>query len=384
MLWEQVPDTLDGWCVKLAGPARDVRRCVSNVLTLSQVGYYYHPELEKAALFAPLASAADLACCKAAVARAVGPGHVRSAALGYKELTDPDGRWVKVAYSPVVRRLGELLNFFPGQYPGGLPNHPSPLAAMLSSGLVGAGLGWGVGTLAGKVLPPGYGDRLGRTGAVLGGLAGAAPGALWGLGNKSVGRGLNDPSLLSAPAGSDPVNYPSAANGLNAVVLPKPDKLELPGYIEEMEQPFKQAADAALAGLPLGAAYRAACEKAAYAYGTFGVAPTAYGRTPVDVNINAIGQTLYDIGASPELAGTTMSTLYAAQQMPDPAGRPGWATGRQLGELARNAVGDYGKGLLVGAALNQVVGTPYRASTYGAAAAALGVLGAAIPKLFGD
>ena len=50
--------------------------------------------------------------------------------------------WVKVAYSPTLHRAGELLNFFPGQYPGGVPNSPSPLAAMLTSGLLGAGLGW--------------------------------------------------------------------------------------------------------------------------------------------------------------------------------------------------------------------------------------------------
>ena len=83
------------------------------------------------------------------------------------------------------------------------------------------------------------------------------------------------------------------------------------------------------------------------------------------------------------MAASTMGGIYAAQQMPDPRSRPGLVTGHQLGQLAQNAVGDYAKGYLVGAALNTIVGTPIRNSSFGLGGVALGVIGAVVPKLFG-
>jgi hypothetical protein len=78
-----------------------------------------------------------------------------------------------------------------------------------------------------------------------------------------------------------------------------------------------------------------------------------------------------------------MGAVMAAQQMPDPDARPGWVTGNQLGQLAANAASDYVKGLAVGGLLNAVVGTPWRAPMFGVGNAALGLIGAAIPRLFG-
>jgi hypothetical protein len=78
-----------------------------------------------------------------------------------------------------------------------------------------------------------------------------------------------------------------------------------------------------------------------------------------------------------------MGSLYAAQQLPDRMSRPGVATGHQLGQLAQNVGGDYVQGMLAGAVFNAAIGSPYQASTYGVGNAALGLIGAALPKLLG-
>lgn len=399
MEWEDVPEVIDDWLLKVAAPAWDIRQRTSRVLASTDIGYYYHPGLEKAAVYAPLASPGDCARTKAAAERAVGKSNVRGLFLSYQELSDPHTGWVKVAYAPTLRRLGEYLNFFPGQYPGNMPNHPSPLAAMLTSGLLGAGLGWGAGTLLGKMLPEGYGRNLGRTGLILGGGLGSAPGLLWGLTNKfGLGRTFNDPRLLRNEAGAEPIDYPRYSSGANTApplgVSEGHSRLgpDIAEVAENISHGYKHAADQMLKGVELGKRYAEACKLAAYAYGprswndnggTFGQMPVEDEPTPLDVNINALGQTLYNQGASPNLAATTMSAMYAAQQLPDPRASPGWATYGQLGQLAQNAAGDYARGVLAGAAINTAIGTPLAASTFGLANAGLGIIGAVVPKLFG-
>ncbi len=371
MDWADIPDVIDTWTEKLAHPAYDLRTAAAGVITTSHVGYYIDPLTDRVGIFAPTATAPDAARCKAAALRATGREPLF---LSYQDLDTPAGTWVKVGHSPALRRAGELLNFFPGQLPGGLPNAPSPLAAMLTSGLLGAGLGYGAGRLIGGVLPAGYGDRLGRTGAVLGGALGAAPGALWAATNKLTGRGLNDPGLLDAPAGAEPVNYPEAAQGTNG---PGPEPL--PGTPHALEEAADTLHQLPFHKIKLGSLYTAAAEKVAATFGRADRRPA----TDADVNIDHLGRTLWDTGASPALAATTMGGLYAAQQLPDPRSRPGWVTGNQLGQLAANAAGDYATGYLVGKAINLAVGTPYSAPAFGTAAAALGVLGAVVPRLFG-
>jgi hypothetical protein len=385
MHWEDVPAIVDDWAERAAAPAYDLRRAAADVFTSAAVGYYYDPVGGVAALHGPGATDSDRARVKAAAARGLGPAQVRGPFLSGQDLADPDARWVKVAYSPSLRRLGELLNFFPGQYPGGLPNAPSPLAAMLTSGLLGSGLGWGAGHLAARALPPGYGDRLPRTGALLGAGVGALPGAVWGLANASSGHRFNDPSVLNHAADAEPGLIDSAADGTNAVFRPPQTGVPpaVADYVQHLHAPhFKRGADAlaALAAVPVGSLFAGALAAFKEAGDTFGYRGPEAG---ADVNINHLGQTLWDTGASPQLAATTMGALYAAQQLPDPDARPGWATGRQLGQLAVNAAGDYAMGVLVGQAINQVVGTPYGPSAFGLGNLALGVLGAVVPKLFG-
>lgn len=380
MHWHDIPAIIDLWVEKSAAPGYDVRQCAANVITASHVGYYYDPISERVGIFSPMATDADAFRVKKAAFQVTG---TEPLFLSYQQLSNPDSTWVKVAHSPALRRAGELMNFFPGQYPGGIPNSPSPVAAMLTSGLIGAGLGWGGGKLIGSALPSGYGKKMGRTGAILGGLAGALPGALWAGTNSLSGHEFNDPSLLNHHAGDEPVNYASAIDGTNAGISPA----EQPGHAPEMLgravntlTQLKMSNDRRFAGIELGRRYREAVEKTA---DTFGDRDSDPGHLPTDVNIDHLGRTLWDTGASPHLAASTMAGMYAAQQLPDQRSRPGWVTGNQLGQLAANAAGDYLRGKMVGAAINLAIGTPYSSSVFGTGNMLLGVLGAVVPKLFG-
>jgi len=137
MHWEQVPEILDLWTDRVEKLGFDLRQVTTNVITGSHVGYYVHPDSLRIGIFAPLAADFDTQRVKKAAHSVSGEEPLF---LSYQQLADPNGKWVKVAHSSTLRRAGELLNFFPGQYADGVPNHPSPLAAMLTSGVVGAGL----------------------------------------------------------------------------------------------------------------------------------------------------------------------------------------------------------------------------------------------------
>lgn len=401
MEWQEVVERMDDWAERVAAPAWDLRKYAAMLFTSEPVGYYLHPETLQPALRAqaPEQAVTDLTRCAYTVKRALG-GKEAAVILADKPFdAEP---WVKVAASPTVRRLGETLNFFPGQYPGGIPNHPSPLAAMLTSGLIGAGLGWGTGKVLGKLLPEGYGDNLGRTGAIVGGALGAGPGAIWGGVNLANDKSLLDRWPHPEPGQDSPMLSSRAMDGANAEPLPAPTPNTydyLRDYLDEMQLPT--AVRDRLDGVSLGTRFKRALdamEKTAFG-DFFGGEPEPAQGTPLDVNINALGQTLWQLGARPNLTATTMGALYAAQQMPDERSQPGWATGHQLGQFAENMGSDYRRGPLVGMALNAVtdyatglgagalanatVGTPYRASTIGLGNVVLGIVRAVVPRLFG-
>lgn len=105
----------------------------------------------------------------------------------------------------MLNTLGQYLNLWRGEYPGGIPNHPAPLASMLVGGLAGAGLGYGLGRLGEAVLPSDWQPgAFRRTGALAGGLLGTMPGALWGAINKADGRAFNDNTLFQTDMTSKP------------------------------------------------------------------------------------------------------------------------------------------------------------------------------------
>lgn len=326
-------------------------------------------------------------------------GPVRAVPISPEEISASDSSLVKVGYSQALRSLGESLNFFPGHYPGGIPNHPSPLAAMLTSGLAGAGLGWGAGKLFEKILPEGYGNRLSRTGMILGGGLGAGLGGMWGVSNAARGRPFNDNTLFQGPV--DPV-APAFSRGIENIPAAEPEPF--PGireYLNNFAPPssprHKMSADLDVELNPLCAGSIDHFVK--LAFGTLGSKPQPRESSPLDVNIGALGQTLWDVSAPPALTAATVGTLYAASQLPDARGQPGWATMGQLGQLAErsggtyqqgsliglatNAVADYLTGTIGGVAANTLVGTPYKATTYGAINAGLGMLGRVIGSLWG-
>jgi hypothetical protein len=354
--WEDLPGALDTWPRACAQIAADVTKEAAAVFTAHDVGYYLDLDTGQVGVHADglidspdrcEKMAADLVRCSKAAARAVGPEQVNGSFIALADLGSPDRALVKIAYSKTLRGLAEGLNFFPGHYPGGIPNQASPLAAMLTTGILGAGLGWGTGKLLGALAPKRFGHNLGRTGLLLGAGLGALPGAVW------MGRNLaQDKSVL------DPYPYPQLP--ADGVKLGEHYTAMVTGFLHD----FQEAAE----------------KEAAAAFEEWAPARLA---TPADVNINALGRTLWGAGASPQLAGAALGTMYAASLLPDPLAQPGVATGSQIGQLAASMGGSYVKGLLAGAALNAVVGTPYPASTYGLGSMALGVVGSVLPKIFG-
>lgn len=378
LAWEDVPATVDGLALITAAPAWDVRRAAACVPTSGDVGYFFDPQREVIGLHSRGASLDDLYLCKRAACRAVG----RSAVLP-EPLTDDDlvggPLWIKVAYSPTLRALGENLNFFPGKILGTIPNAPSPLAALLTTALVGGGLGYAGGRLVGAMLPEGYGKKLPRSGALAGLTAGSLLAAPWVVANLEQGKSLTDGSLL-APRDDEALQLDGKAlageKDQEGGVLKRLREWD-PLQIDSRGLPaLKRAFDS----LHLSGLARRLLSKHASAFA--GYAP-ALPRTPADVNIGSLGQTLWEAGASDRLATAALGTMHVASQLPDPNARPGWVTGHQLGSLAMNAASDYAKGLAVGAVLNAAVGTPWRAPAFGAGAAALGVIGAVLPRLFG-
>lgn len=346
LTWAGVPDRMDEWALLCAAPAADLKKAAADVITRTPVGYYYQPVAGVAAVHAPGAGEPDFLRCKAAACRAVGAANVLPVALPADEAAS--GRWVKVAYSPTVRTTGELLNFFPST--SGIPNAPSPLAAMLTTALVGGGLGYAAGRVGEAVLPVEKG-RLRKTLAAVGAGAGGLVAAPWAVANLRTGEGLLSPKPLDGgpTAEGDPASYMTGPEKLGGMYLTAVDHFV----------------------------------KAAFEGMTFGNFAARRAPTPLDVNIDAMGRTLWNTGASPALAASTMSALYAAQQMPDPHGRPGVATGHQLGQLAVNAGKDYVTGALVGAALNKTLGLPVTPNQAGLGNLVLGLIGAAVPRLFG-
>ncbi len=290
-----------------------VKTCLAHCYTPVPVGVWVHPESGQVRIDAEDAN-------------------VRSAVPGLangllKDANDAD-EYVKIAFSPALRRAGEYLNFFPGQYPGGMPNHHTPLAAMLTTGLVGGGLGYGLGWTAEQMLPQNFQrGKLRKTLGMIGGIAGAGLGSVPGLANLGAGKPFLSPnSPLTSPANATP------DMGLKSA-----------------DDDFGSSAD----------------------------------NPSLAVNIDAMGRTLWSASATPQLIGTTDAILRTAERMPGGA-EQGWVTPTQMGNLAAHMGAGYASGAMVGAALGVLTGMPQETqNTLKRTGAYAGLVRAVVPYLFG-
>lgn len=374
--WQDVPDLVDALVEKTAAPAWDLRRATASLYPQGDVGFYFDPVVDKIGFYGRGTTEQDLETMHKVACDAIGSSLVADSPITDADLTD---RFlVKVGYSPSIRTLGEKLNFFPGSTLG-IPNAPSPLAALLTTAVIGGGLGYAGGRVIKAVMPENVGKKLPGTGALAGMTAGSLLAAPWVISNIEQGKSLLDGSTLADQEGEPRKPEAGAITGTQDEPESRIDWLNKkdPFRFRSVGMPaFKEGFDR----VELTESFKGYLLKVA---SLFGSAAQKQPSTLTDVNINALGQTLWESGASPDLKATTLGTMYAASQMPDAQARPGWVSGRQLGTLAMNAAGDYATGLAVGAVLNATVGTPWRAPMFGTGAAAMGLLRATLPKLFG-
>jgi len=403
--WDCLPDIVDQMFEDCLVPAVDIKQAAADVFTSVPCGYYYAPADNLAAVHAPEgATRQDVALCKAAIDRA---GYVDfPGTLDNEQLIG--GAWVKVAYSPTVNRAATYLNFLPGKYPGGIPNLPGPISSMLTTGLLGAGLGYGAGWL-GEKLMPGRWERgkLRKTLAALGGLAGAVPGAAWAGFNVAAGKPWYSSELLQAlprhPTTGKPIEVP-----LHSFDPDQRARYEQQAFEQAGKQGsyYGRLADE----LPgeLGKQYKAAIEKVArdwgaearaltgeeaflvkHAFGPDTFGPNLYQpkrpKGPLDVDVDALGNVLWEVGAKPQEAAMTMGALHAAQQMPGGTSEPGWVTPKQMAHLAANMGAGYVSGALVGSALGLLTGMPRSTQqTLKNTGMYMGIVNSVVPRLFGQ
>lgn len=355
------------WAEKCAAPAWDLRQSLRGVYTPSApVSVYWDVEGDTPYVLGNQASRSDVRRVKSAVATV---GYGTPWELCGDDVTAPDFAMVKVAYSPFLRRAGELLNFFPGKYPGGIPNYPKPLGAMLTTGLVGAGLGYGAGWLGEQLLPNKWRKgRLRTTLAALGGAAGAIPGAVWGGVNMSNGLPFNDNRVLNTEPGATPQLDTTAPSKAAA------DEPQLNPRFVTAVQTFADdyaAANTAMLKEAWGEHEGIGPNEAVEQY-----------RGPLDVNVDSMGRLLWESGADPRITGMTMGALAAAGQMPG-GDDPGLVTPAQVGNLALHMGAGWLSGALVGSALGALTGMPedtqqlLRRSGVG-----LGIVRYLVPRLF--
>lgn len=349
------PGTIDYLVEKSAEAANFLRAAIADCYTRTDVGIYWHPTEKRAALYIDSQEQLpDFKLCLQFLTEKMGSDNVNSSPLTVDDLAED--WWVKVAYSPTLRRLGEILQFFPSKKIPGFGGRP--IASTIASGLLGAGLGYGGGYLLDKLTPKALRDEKGRLknwgaglGALAGGLAGATPGVI----NWTDGRSFNDNELWNY--------YPSETfeNDLKGTKYAE----AIDAYVARMSKEL---------------------DKAAADFGTIG--GPSYQEMP-NVSTNRLGQVLWDTYAGPQTTAMAMGAMHGANQMPDPRAQPGIVTPHQTGlfGMAMGAAGGgikgYATGWAVGKGLGILTGMPQgtqdRLKQTGGA---LGVINALVPRLF--
>ena len=381
-LWENLPYAITETARDIALPTRRIKMAAAGMYTSVPVGLWYSPIDKAYALEARGAETPqDIQLAKAAIDAAgdfadlepsYEEGYIKVAATPYvpnlptsqSGLNDnpyvPDdlqhGQTVEPTSMP-LRKFTEYLQFNPKRYSHDIIPGYGPVHGMLAGGLVGGGLGYGAGWLAEKFLPDKWKKkRLRRTLGMLGGVMGAAPGAIFSAVNVAQGKAPWDNSNWSDKA-----------------IMNKQS---------ELSEDYKIAGQTG-ASL-LWEARRQAFESA---FDMEGVKMAQLDTHVGDfsINVDEMGRTLWEVGSDPQTAATTMGSLYAAQQMPTGARpKPGFVTPGQMASLGAHMGVGYVSGGLVGAALGALTGadagTKDRLKQTGMY---LGIVRAVIPKLFG-
>lgn len=261
-----------------------------------------------------------------------------------------DPRFVKVAMSPALRSFGEKMQLLSGDM-----SVPGPVAAGLAAILLGAGLGYGVSRVGKALLPRGYGDKLPRTGALLGAAAGATVPAAWAATNAAIGKPWYSGDLGNVspddPDGGDPTAVDSSLRDR----LIKSDPLRID------RSPFRKRSDSQWAAdmLKVGDMFNQP------------MSPRRPG--PADVNVDALGRLLWSTHSTDPNSGVVAGVMATAAQYPDMHAPLGYVTGHQLGQMAMSAGTGYLSGVAGGILANKIIGTPWSAGQFGAAGAVAGL-----------
>lgn len=339
-----VPTTIDLLASSSIKRAREIRPLLSAVITSSPVYAYWNPATEEAGF--THGTADDRLLCKEAIEQ-----------LNLSFAADLDLRddwWVKVAASPTIQTLGEVLQFLPSKWMPGVGGRPA--ASMVASALLGGGLGYGGGLLAERFIPEKYREPglFARNMAIAGGLTGAGIGAIPGVANLMAGRSFNDPSVLTYG------KEPQAADNLGIMY----------------SSACRQAAAEMFSGVDT--------ELVKEAMGTLSQSDSPLIRT------DELGRVVWGGQSTASTTLLTTAAMYGASQMPDPRALPGTVTPHQTGLLSM-AMGAAGGGLQgyltgygAGKTLALLTGLPPEAQhAVTMTGLGLGIANAVIPRILG-
>jgi hypothetical protein len=246
---------------------------------------------------------------------------------GFTRLESPPAYAVKLAAGRGITP-GGLIGYRPLYYNDKLISPASLPRAAVTSGLLGAVGGFGLGAALQGLLPDEYEGKSMKTRLALAGLGiGLAPAAVYGALNYAVGNSPLSAKLTNNTAQTPPTIKAADAGGTAGSIITPP-------------------------------------------------------KTNLDVNIDAMGRTLWRVGAPPELAGMTYGALRAASTLPG-GNREGWVTPTQLAGLAFRLGSGYLTGAMTGAALGMITNVPPSVqNALAVSGAALNVISSVVPPLF--
>ena len=200
LVWQNVPQRAVALAEKCAGITKDVRKAIADLPQEGFLDIWYNKEQDK--LWLNVGDWMETDVCREweAALRPLASEFAADAEIGKPSVGE--GAWVKIAMRPWVARVftekraeSPTMDFMArhlGFKPGVIPTAPNPLVSGLATGLLGAGLGYGAGWLGEQLMPKRWEKgKLRRNLAIMGGLAGAAPSAIWALNNVDMGKHWN-------------------------------------------------------------------------------------------------------------------------------------------------------------------------------------------------